>query len=175
MAELRYLHASSGGANESLPVEPYAAPEPQRPDLRVLPSPTRDRSRWRRLIAFALFIVVLSSLGAIVVARAEMAATESTLQRLDSAIVAAQARQASLQAIVASLTAPSRIVSYAEGQLHMVPASGARFVNGPDLSQSQGVASVPAAPGGAPYPAGSQVTSTSQSQSALTAGSSQGG
>jgi cell division protein FtsL len=175
MAELRYLHAASGSTSYRTVAEPIETPDLPRPDLRVLPRPTSDRGRWRKLTAFVLFVIVLGSLGAIVVARSEMAVTESTLQKLDGAIVAAQARHDALAATVASLTAPSRIVGYAESKLHMVPATGARIVTGPTLTQTQSVAAVPAAPGGAPYPAGSQVMMPSQTQSSASSGSTQGG
>lgn len=133
------------------------------PELVVLDRPRRLSGLRSKIVPVVLAGVVFGALTAVIVGRAEMAAMNIRLQAVNQQIANATLRQSDLALSLSNLSSPRRIVSYAETQLHMVPAGSQKIITGPSISSTTIAASVPQASISAPYPAGSQVPPTAGS------------
>ncbi len=96
-----------------------------RPELRVVESPSRRlQRRFRRTRLFELLAmgVLVASLLAVVVGQALLAEGQVGMSDVAAKVNAVQVQQHEEAVRVAELETPSRIVSTAQQQLHMVPA-----------------------------------------------------
>lgn len=151
-AEPRHRHVA--------PDQTYAPPS-----LVVLERPSRIeviRARAKVVLMGSVLFVLLA--GA-VFARAEMASMQNALQRLQGSVETTSSQNASLSDSLAKLSSAKRIVSYAESKLGMVPSQSSKVVTGSNVGAAVTPASVPPAPGTAPYPPGSQVAPTTTTTS----------
>lgn len=106
---------------------PRHSPEPSRAPLRVLESP--DRSQWRvaqrprLLMAGGVAVICLVLLG-VVAAHVMLAQSQLRLDKLNNQLASQVGVHRHLEAQVAQLESPSRIVTAAQQRMHMVvPAS----------------------------------------------------
>lgn len=103
-----------------------------RPDLRVVARRRRAPRMW--LAPAVAGALVAGSLLAVVVGHAELAQGQVRLASINASVTAAQTAHHKEALSVANLENPSRIVSAAENELHMVPASQVQQVPHVSLS-----------------------------------------
>jgi len=124
--------ARGARATAAAPAQPARQParrqaEGARSPLRVVdPRRLRIRARQRRarVLVAAAAAMVLGSLGVVAAGQALVTSQQVRVDNLHQALSAAVAQDQDLQLSRAQLAAPSRILSIAEHELHMVaPAS----------------------------------------------------
>ncbi len=146
-----------------------------RPPLRVVSDPVRLRARRRRSRALVISIGVFIAVGMFVIVGAQVVLTQRQI-RLDNmgqSLSLAQVTNDQLQLRVANLESPSRIVSEAESQLHMIlPTSVVYLTPGakPASPKVKGLPTLGQATGQAPGQATTQATGSSGSASTTTSG-----
>jgi cell division protein FtsL len=91
----------------------------RRPSLRVVPVRRRESAR-RRLLALLPVVMVVGALLAVVGGQAMLANGQVRLSALEQQLQIEQGVHRQLELHVSTLETPSRIVSAAVGQLHMV-------------------------------------------------------
>jgi cell division protein FtsL len=114
--------------------EPARRVEPERSHLRLVQPSTTKKTGRRRL---GLTMVILSFAGlclGLVVLHALIAENQFKLDRLQDQASVAQVQYEKLRLEVAQLEAPARIVSVAEGRLHMVQPGSVTYLPAPATS-----------------------------------------
>lgn len=150
----RTTAASSAARSSRQDVGPAWETKPT-PELLLLTKPRRIDVLRRRVVPVTISLLVISALGVAAIARAEMAKMEIAVQMLQTKITAAESSHTSLVLKEAQLSAPSRIVTFAESRLGMSHATSEQIVAGGSVAGSTKETLVTPADG-APYAAGSQ-------------------
>lgn len=99
----------------------------ERPELRVVPRRRREPRKWLAPAVAGAFVAC--SLLAVVVGHAELARGQVRLASIEASLTAAQTTHRQEALSVANLENPSRIVSEAENELHMLPAAQVQQVS----------------------------------------------
>jgi cell division protein FtsL len=103
--------------------QPRRAPEPTRPNLRVLPPGTltaAGRRRRTRRFAIVMSGIVVAAVFGVVAAHVVLTQRQFRLEKLEQQASAAQQQYERLRLEVAQLESPERVVAAAQ-QLGMVP------------------------------------------------------
>lgn len=139
---LAKAHSESRGSNAvAKAVRPKELPG--KPELRVVQRPKRITGFRISNKVMLAYLVGFLALFAAIVMRAEMAATQLNLNRLNSQLTSLQTQHQRLEVELSSLEAPNRIVSYAETHLGMVYPSQVGYLGVTSQTSSNQTSQIP--------------------------------